>query len=366
MTKDSQILFFFWKFVPFARLANQTNFVNAGVAHAIRQCAGPPARPIVVVMTAAAEAAREMALAELLGEVDRGASDTRVSSENGHRNAHAGPSFDLHLGALAITTGAGDADEAAFARLLGVGAGDDEGSLDVQLVKYADHDVVRNVMRACGSADLHEKARVVTARLKAVELESIQEYVAESANLTQLHDQINVCDTVLGSMELLLKEFKDDLGKIGGEIKDLQTQSNGMSVKLSNRKLANAILGDFVREISVDETLIKHIVEDQVSEEYMKHMVKVDRKLRFVKNDPRVAARLGRFPITTFRLCDYPYSSCEGSVTTRRAHSRRTVPRLLTYYQSRIYTRSNRLTRSCSSYQRGWRGDFTRTRSASG
>ena len=275
-------------------------------------------------MTAAAEAAREMALAELLGEVDRGASDTRVSSENGHRNnAHAGPSFDLHLGALAITTGAGDADEAAFARLLGVGAGDDEGSLDVQLVKYADHDVVRNVMRACGSADLHEKARVVTARLKAVELESIQEYVAESANLTQLHDQINVCDTVLGSMELLLKEFKDDLGKIGGEIKDLQTQSNGMSVKLSNRKLANAILGDFVREISVDETLIKHIVEDQVSEEYMKHMVKVDRKLRFVKNDPRVAARLGRFPITTFRLCDYPYSSCEGSVTTRRAHSRR-------------------------------------------
>ena len=69
-------------------------------------------------MMAATESAREMALAELLGEVDRdGANDARVARDDG---AHSAP-LDLDLGNLDITTGAGDADEEAFARLLGVG-----------------------------------------------------------------------------------------------------------------------------------------------------------------------------------------------------------------------------------------------------
>ncbi len=236
-------------------------------------------------MTAAAEVAREMALAELLGEVDRGANVSAggTGTSVGHQNGHS--SLDLNFAYLDITTGAGDADEAAFARLLGVGVDDDTGSLDVELVKYADHDVVKNVMEAKGHSDLNQKAKAVTSRLKAVELESIQEYVAESKNLHELHAQINGCDEVLGSMETLLSQFKDDLGKIGGEIKDLQNQSINMSVKLSNRKLANGILGDFVSQITVPPELIHRIVEDDVSEQYMQHLVRLDKRLRFIRND---------------------------------------------------------------------------------
>ena len=52
---------------------------------------------------AATEAAREMALAELLGEVDRDvAKDARVARDCG---AHSAP-LDLDLGNLDITTGA--------------------------------------------------------------------------------------------------------------------------------------------------------------------------------------------------------------------------------------------------------------------
>ena len=36
------------------------------------------------------------------------------------------------------------------------------------------------------------------------------------------------------------------------------------------------------------------------------------------------------FPLSTFRLPDCPYSSCEGSITTRRAHSLGLLPRLFT------------------------------------
>ena len=176
-------------------------------------------------------------------------------------------------GDLDNATGAGDADEEAFARLLGVGAGDAEGTLDVELVKYADHDVVRNVMKSEASEDLKAKAKEVTAKLRAVELESIQDYVAESENLSQLHAQIEGCDEVLGSMEKLLSGFKDHLGKIGGEIKSLQEQSVEMSVKLSNRKLANALLGDFAHQITLPPDLIRAVCEDEVDAGYVKHRV---------------------------------------------------------------------------------------------
>ena len=239
------------------------------------------------MMTAAAESAREMALAELLGEVDRGgANDVRVARDGGANSA----SLDLDLGNLDITTGAGDADEEAFARLLGIGVGDAEGALDVELVKYADHDVVRNVMKSEASEDLKAKAKEVTAKLRAVELESIQDYVAESENLSQLHAQIEGCDEVLGSMEKLLSGFKDHLGKIGGEIKSLQEQSVEMSVKLSNRKLANALLGDFAHQITIPPKLIRAICEDEVDEAYLRQLVRLDKRLRFIKTDPNAAA----------------------------------------------------------------------------
>ena len=145
-------------------------------------------------------------------------------------------------------------------------------------------------MKSEGSEDLKAKAKEVTAKLRAVELESIQDYVAESENLAQLHAQIEGCDEVLGSMEKILSGFKDDLGKIGGEIKSLQEQSVEMSVKLSNRKLANALLGDFAHQITLPPDLIRAVCEDEVDEAYLKHLVRLDKRLRFLKTDPNAAA----------------------------------------------------------------------------
>jgi dynein heavy chain len=39
-----------------------------------------------------------------------------------------------------------------------------------------------------------------------------------------------------------------------------------------------------------------------------------------------LGVRCGASPITAFRLCDCPYSSCEGIITTRRAHSLGLLP----------------------------------------
>ena len=119
--------------------------------------------------------------------------------------------------------------------------------LDLDLVKYADHDVVRDIMRS-DVTDLKQRASSVEAKLQSVELESIKDYVAESDNLVALHGQIEGCDAILREMESLLLGFKNDLGKISSEIKSLQDQSSTMGTKLRNRKAAEYSLGAFVED----------------------------------------------------------------------------------------------------------------------
>lgn len=123
------------------------------------------------------------------------------------------------------------------------------------------------------------------ARRTQVELDSIQDYVAESDNLVALQVQIRGCDGILDKMESLLGGFQSDLGKISSEaraacsprardrlltaapvaqIKSLQEQSFTMSMKLRNRKAAEAQLGQFVEDISVPPKLISAIVDGEV------------------------------------------------------------------------------------------------------
>lgn len=221
---------------------------------------------------------QEAALAELLGEVNRGRVSPRTTSEPAATTDARDDDVAnlLNLGNLDITSDASTAPDDVFARLL-----DDESGLEAELMRYADHDVVRDIMRGEASG-LKDRARDVTSKLRAVELESIQDYVGESANLLQLHEQLEGCDDILATMESMLSGFKSDLGKISGEIKSLQDQSVGMSVKLRNRKAAEARLGTFVETLTVPPELIRAVVEDDVSEDYLKHLVELDRRLAHI------------------------------------------------------------------------------------
>ena len=220
-------------------------------------------------------AEREATLAALLAEIDADPGGESVPTASG--------SGDLRLGDdLDITTT--DRTEDAFKQLL-----DGEAGLDVELIKYADHDVVRNIMRGEAS-DLRQRAKEVTDKLRAVELESIQDYVGESENLLALRAEIDGCDDILASMESLLSTFKGDLGAISGEIKSLQEQSLGMAAKLRNRKAAEARLGAFVQSLTVPPDLIRAVVEDDVSESYLKHLADLDRRLAHMDADDEAKA----------------------------------------------------------------------------
>ena len=68
--------------------------------------------------------------------------------------------------------------------------------------------------RRCSPPPALTRAHV---RSPQVELDSIQDYVAESDNLVALQHQIRGCDSILGKMESLLGGFQSDLGKISSE-----------------------------------------------------------------------------------------------------------------------------------------------------
>lgn len=125
----------------------------------------------------------------------------------------------LALGGMATSVDAAQYAEALRRELIeglgigdldqdGAGANDDAGSegdygdlgagtgslrdLDRDLDAFAGHEVIRDILdKGCVPK---EYARDIDDRLRAAELDSIQDYIAESDNLVALHSQVCDCD----------------------------------------------------------------------------------------------------------------------------------------------------------------------------
>eukprot|EP00898_Chlorokybus_atmophyticus_P000548 jgi/Chlat1/1494/Chrsp12S02039 len=167
--------------------------------------------------------------------------------------------------------------------------------LGKEIDEYSTHEIVRGILQ--GGAELRSYATDVENRLRQVELDSIEDYMAESDNLLALHQQIRDCDRILAAMEALLGGFQADLGNISSEIKHLQEQSLSMSIKLRNRKAQEMIwlqaaaqqLATFVGEVVISPELIENIMESQVTEDYLEFLVSLNKKLAFVRDSPLAA-----------------------------------------------------------------------------
>lgn len=98
---------------------------------------------------------------------------------------------------------------------------------------------------------------------------------------------------MLAGMEEALGGFQSNLGAISTEIRSLQEQSVSLSVKLKNRKAAEAKLGELVEEIALPPELIDEILDAEVGDSYVDALQSLAKKLDFVsgsrKTDPRLA-----------------------------------------------------------------------------
>ncbi|TDG46298.1 hypothetical protein AWZ03_007269 [Drosophila navojoa] len=145
-----------------------------------------------------------------------------------------------------------------------------------------DNDEVREILK--NTTDLRQYSRQIEKEFKDVENKSIEDYIAESQNIANLHNQINDCDEVLERMENMLMSFQSVLNNISTEITQLQRKSVSMSLQLTNRQSVKAQLSQFIGDMAVSEEMINIIMDTPVTErEFSTQLNVLNHKLSLVK-----------------------------------------------------------------------------------
>lgn len=88
-------------------------------------------------------------------------------------------------------------------------------------------------------------------------------------------------------MQGLLQGFQENLGGISDEIRSLQEESLGLSVKMQNRKNVGAKIKTFLAKVAVPETLIDRILEGEINEAWLRDLRSLSEKLEFLNGSFR-------------------------------------------------------------------------------
>ncbi|XP_017151673.2 vacuolar protein sorting-associated protein 52 homolog [Drosophila miranda] len=151
-----------------------------------------------------------------------------------------------------------------------------------QMTEQLDNEEVREILK--NTTDLRQYSRQIEKEFKEVENKSIEDYIAESQNIANLHNQINDCDDVLERMENMLMSFQSVLNNISTEITQLQRKSVSMSLQLTNRQSVKAQLSQFIEDMAVSEEMITIIMETPVTErDFSSQLNVLNHKLSLVK-----------------------------------------------------------------------------------
>lgn len=117
-----------------------------------------------------------------------------------------------------------------------------------------------------------------------LENRTINDYIRQADNISKLHYQINESDAILERIEDMLCAFQADLSNICQEILSLQELSASLNIRLKNKKEIRNQMTEFIDDILIPESVIKHIVETPVSEkEFLEQLIILDHKISFVK-----------------------------------------------------------------------------------
>ncbi|XP_055356610.1 vacuolar protein sorting-associated protein 52 homolog [Paramacrobiotus metropolitanus] len=140
--------------------------------------------------------------------------------------------------------------------------------------------------------DMRDYVSEVEAELKRAEDVSLHDYIAQAYNIASLHSQIKNCDSALEVIEDMLHSFKTNLSNISSEIRSLQQQSASMSVKLKNRQAIRGELSQYINELAVPESMIRHIVESPVTDRlFLEQLHELNHKINFAKQQAFQDAR---------------------------------------------------------------------------
>ncbi|CAJ0764704.1 23324_t:CDS:10 [Entrophospora sp. SA101] len=107
--------------------------------------------------------------------------------------------------------------------------------------------------------------------------------VNQAENFVDLHNQIQLCDQILETMEDMLSDFQMDLGKISNEIQTLQDKSFSMNIQLKNRTVLENSLNNILEGIIIPPPMVKKITEDEIDEIWLAYLTELNKKMSYVK-----------------------------------------------------------------------------------
>ncbi|CAH0482526.1 unnamed protein product [Peronospora belbahrii] len=178
----------------------------------------------------------------------------------------------------------------------------DFDELDDYLELFQQDGVIKEAISK--GVDLREYAQQIDEELRAAEAASIAQYVIKSADIVELHDEVQDCDNLLAKMQEMLLGFQADLGSISDEIRYLQDESIGMNIKLKNRRETEEKLQMYLDQVVVAPSLIKKIDEGEMNEVYLHALVTLNGKLRYAAMSDQDTLGLGLVPSQTAAFSD--------------------------------------------------------------
>eukprot|EP00755_Sulcionema_specki_P007580 Sspe_Gene.38640::Locus_18634_Transcript_1_1_Confidence_1.000_Length_1673::g.38640::m.38640/K20298/VPS52; vacuolar protein sorting-associated protein 52 len=140
--------------------------------------------------------------------------------------------------------------------------------------------------------------------LAAKEAASVQDYVDNIEEYAKLYDEITASEEILDSITSVMKQFKDHLGSITGDIRALQQRSTEITNQMQNMDQARlhispvlhkleGISPEWLREVETrqyeaPDGANKQERQRKVEEEFLRGVRDVDKLINFIKEDPHL------------------------------------------------------------------------------
>ena len=137
--------------------------------------------------------------------------------------------------------------------------------------------------------DFREYTNQVRGKLKVLEEESIEQTLEVNKEVALFYHQLNNTSGILGNLENLLTNFKNELGEISSQVDMLQEKSMTMNISLTNRKNLEKQLHAFLNSIIISPEIVNSVCNDEIDENFIQKVEKVHAILNNLKN-PNIPA----------------------------------------------------------------------------
>ena len=156
----------------------------------------------------------------------------------------------------------------------------------METLAEADRNLVAEVLASDGNKKL---SSTFFSNLQAAESKAIELFLNESENLVALSDAVEQCDSILGSLEIVLSNFDSTLAAASDDILGYQRRSAALFDELRDKRELREQVHSFVEALVLTPRLIRDVSSAPVKGEvFALALGELERKINYVSGSERV------------------------------------------------------------------------------